>query len=65
VVVRFGGFHVLLSFLGSVGFVMRGSDLEDLLHVLCGKNVVESILQGKDYKRAVRNHFSVTWALDT
>ena len=25
VVVRLGGFHVLLSFLGSVGFVMRGS----------------------------------------
>jgi hypothetical protein len=64
-VVRLGGFHVLLSFPGSVGFVKRWSGLEDLLGVLYGKNVVESILQGKDYERSIRGHFLVSWALET
>jgi hypothetical protein len=63
-VVRLGGFHTALSFLGSIGNLMRGSGLEDILSVLYGKNVVENILQGRDYERAVRGHFLVHSALN-
>jgi hypothetical protein len=64
IIVRLGGFHIMSSFLGSIGYMMRGSGLEDLLGVLYGKNVVETILQGKDYKRAVRGHFLIHSALN-
>ncbi|CAH2101247.1 unnamed protein product [Euphydryas editha] len=30
VVVRLGGFHILISFLGSIGYIMAGSGIEDL-----------------------------------
>jgi hypothetical protein len=63
VVIRLGAFHVLLSYLGSVGTLMRGSGLEEILSVLYGKNVVEQILQGRDYERAVRGHLIVYTAL--
>jgi hypothetical protein len=63
VVIRLGGFHVILSFLGSIGILMKGSGLEEVLSVLYGKNVVEQILQGRDYERAVRGHFLVHAAL--
>jgi hypothetical protein len=28
--VRLGGFHILMSFLGSIGYIMGGSGLEEL-----------------------------------
>jgi hypothetical protein len=63
VVIRLGGFHVILSFLGSIGTLMRGSGLEEILSVVYGKNVVEQILLGRDYNRAVRAHLIVYAAL--
>ena len=63
IVVRLGGFHVLLSFLSSIGHLMRGSGLEDVLGVLYGKNVVDNVLHGKDYERAIRGHFLVCSSL--
>jgi hypothetical protein len=63
VVVRLGGFHTLMSFLGSVGYVMRGSGLEDLLGLLYGAVTVDSVLSGKSYARAVRGHILVHDAL--
>ena len=38
---RLGGFHCLMSFIGSIDMRMEGSGLEKLLvQVLSGKNVV-------------------------
>jgi hypothetical protein len=63
VVVKLGGFHIILSFLGSIGFFMRGSGLEEVLGVIYGPNVIEHVLSGKDYQRAIRGHFLVHAAL--
>jgi hypothetical protein len=63
VVVKLGGFHTILSFLGSIGFFMRGSGLEEVLGVIYGPNVIEHVLSGKDYQRAIRGHFLVHAAL--
>lgn len=63
IVVRLGGFHTLMSFLGSIGNVMRGSGLEDVFQLLCGENTIEHILMGKACARAIRGHFLVQAAL--
>ena len=56
IVVRLGGFHTLMSFLGSIGHLMKGSGFEEILGVLYGKNTVEHIMSGKAYARALRGH---------
>ena len=56
VVCRLGGFHLLMSFLGSIGFLMGGSGLEDLLENIYAPNVIQHILSGKAFSRAVRGH---------
>ena len=48
-----------MSFLGSVGYVMRGSGLESVLRVIYGESTVEHALTGKVYARAVRAHFLI------
>lgn len=63
IVIRLGGFHMLMSFLGSIGHLMKGSGLEDVMGLLFGPNTVEHILNGKAYARAVRGHFLVYKAL--
>lgn len=56
VVVRLGGFHLLMSFLGSIGYVMAASGLEDVFKVIYAANSVEKIMSGHVYSRAVRAH---------
>jgi hypothetical protein len=63
IVVRLGGFHTLMSFLGSMGHLMKGSGLEEVLGLIFGPNTVEHILSGKAYARSVRGHFLVHAAL--
>jgi hypothetical protein len=64
IVVRLGGFHLLMNFMGAVGHVMRGSGLEDVLRVIYGPVTIEAVLSGKSYARAVRGHFLVQRALN-
>lgn len=59
IIVRLGGFHILLSFLGAIGYIMSGSGLEDLLKIIYAENSVDKILSGHAYSRAVRAHFLV------
>jgi len=59
IVVRLGGFHTLMSFLGSIGHLMKGSGLEEILALLFGPNTVEHILSGKAYARVVGAHFLI------
>ncbi|KAK3931373.1 Glycerophosphodiester phosphodiesterase [Frankliniella fusca] len=63
VVVRLGGFHLLMSFMGSIGHLMSGSGLEDLWATVYAKNSVQHMCSGKAYSRAVRAHFLAQTAL--
>lgn len=65
VILRLGGFHTQMSFLGCIGHLMAGSGLEELLETIYAKNAVVHMLSGKATARAVRGHFLVDAALNT
>ena len=56
VFVRLGGFHQLISFLGSIGKVMEGSGLRSALETIYSPVTVGHMFTGKAYSRAVRGH---------
>ena len=60
IVVRLGGFHCLMSFVGSIGSLMEGSGLEKLLETVNGNY---SHMSGKAISRTLRGHFLVNAAL--
>ena len=63
VVVRLGGFHTLMNFMGAVGHIMRGSGLESALECIFGRSTVEHIMTGRAYARGVRGHLLIHSAL--
>ncbi|KAE8740861.1 hypothetical protein FOCC_FOCC013607 [Frankliniella occidentalis] len=63
VVVRLGGFHLLMSFMGAVGALMAGSGLADLWKEVYAKNSADAMAGGHAYKRALRAHFLTQAAL--
>ncbi|KAE8752846.1 hypothetical protein FOCC_FOCC000584, partial [Frankliniella occidentalis] len=63
VIVRLGGFHLLMSFMGSIGHLMAGSGLEELWTTVYAKNSVPHMCSGKAYSRAVRAHFLTQTAI--
>lgn len=44
VVVRLGGFHTEMSFLGSIGHLMKGSGIENILELIYASNTVSHII---------------------
>ena len=60
---RLGGFHTLMSFLGSIGTLMKGSGLTECLQTIYGENAVTYVESGKAISRALRGHFLVQSAL--
>lgn len=64
IVLRLGGFHTEMSYLGCVGHLMSGSGLQELLQVVYAQNSVEHMLSGKALARAVRGHLLVDSALN-
>ncbi|KYM97251.1 hypothetical protein ALC62_12065 [Cyphomyrmex costatus] len=56
-IVRLGGFHLLMSFLGAIGHIMSGSGIEEVLTLIYAGNCVQKILSGHAYSRAIRAHF--------
>ena len=56
VFVRLGGFHQLMSFLGSIGSLMEGSRLRRPLETVYVPLTVGNMMTGKAYTRAVRGH---------
>ena len=52
------GFHLMMSFIGSIGHLMKGSGI-------CSSNAVEHMISGKTVSRALRGHFLVSSALNT
>ena len=63
IVCRLGGFHTMMSFLGSIGAMMKGSGLEEALETAYGPNAVTQMMSGKAVSRALRGHFLVEAAL--
>ena len=63
IVLRVGAFHTEMSFLGSVGFIMSGSGLQDVLQTIYAPNAVTHMMSGKAVSRAIRGHFLVDTAL--
>jgi len=62
-VLRLGAFHTQMSFLGTIGHIMSGSGLEELLQVVYAPNAVTHMMSGKAVSRATRGHFLVDSAL--
>ena len=63
IVLRLGGFHTEMSFLGCIGHLMQGSGLAELLETVYASNAVGHMLNGKAVARALRGHFLVDNAL--
>ena len=64
IVLRLGAFHMQMSFLGSIGYLMHDSGLKETLETIYAPNAVTHILSGKAVSRAVRGHFIVDSALN-
>ena len=58
-----GGFHTLMSFLGSIGDYMAVPGIEQALALVYTPNAVNSLLTGKAYARVTRGHFLLDSAL--
>ena len=54
---------MMMSFIGSIGSVMKGSGLEEALETAYGHNSVTHMISGKAISRALRGHFLVEAAL--
>ena len=52
IVIRLGGFHTKISFMGSIGMLMRGSGLADLLEEVYSEVTVKDMMAGKAVSRA-------------
>lgn len=63
VVVKLGGFHMLMSFLGSIGFIMDASGLKEALGKIYAENSVDKMLNGHAYSRSIRGHTLLRLAL--
>lgn len=63
IVCRLGGFHTLMSYLGCIGEVMKGSGLKDLFEQIYPENSINHIMSGKAVSRALRAHFLTDAAL--
>ena len=63
VIVRLGGFHLLMSYLGSIGQIMTGSGLSELWERVYAKGSVVHMLSGHAFSRALRAHILTSAAL--
>ncbi|KAK3097968.1 hypothetical protein FSP39_014885 [Pinctada imbricata] len=63
VILRLGGFHAEMSFMGSIGHVMKNAGLKEVLETVYASNAVTHILSGKSVARAFRAHNLVETAL--
>ncbi|CAH0556725.1 unnamed protein product [Brassicogethes aeneus] len=56
IIIRLGGFHLLMSFLGAIGHIMQGSGIKEVLAEIYAVKSLEKMLNGHAYARAVRAH---------
>ena len=64
IMLRMGGFHTEMSFVGCIGHLMDGSGIYELLELLNAKNTIEPIMNGKAISRAVMAHFLINAILN-
>lgn len=64
IVLRLGGFHLEMSFLGCIGHLMASSGLQNVLELIYAPNAVIHMMSGKAVARAVRGHSIVDAALN-
>ena len=64
-VIRLGAFHTEMSFLGSIGRIMGGSGLREVLELVYASNTVTHMMNGKAVSRAVRGYFLVDMVLSS
>ena len=53
----------MMSFMGSVGPMIKGSGLEEALHCVYGPNAITHMMSGKAVSMALRGHFLLEAAL--
>lgn len=63
VIVRLGGMHTLMSFMGCIRFIMAGSGLKEVLSLIYAPVSVDKMLTGHAHARAVRGHMLTQLAL--
>jgi len=63
VVCRLGGFHVIMSFLGSIGRIMAGSGMIEAMQSCYGPIAVSHMVTYKAVARAIRAHYLIYSAL--
>ncbi|GBP40851.1 Putative nuclease HARBI1 [Eumeta japonica] len=56
IIVRLGGFHLLMSFLGAIGHIMQSSGIKEVLAEIYAVKSLEKMLNGHAYARAIRAH---------
>ena len=62
-VLLLGGFHMLMSFMGSIGTIMENSGLSTVLETIYGSVSVKHMLTGKAIAMSLRGNFIVESAL--
>ena len=63
IVCRLGGFHVIMSFLGSIGHIMECSGLVEALQCCYGPVAISHMMSGKAVARSLRGHYLVESAM--
>ena len=64
IVLILGSFHILMSYLGSIGHLMSGTGLHSVLEQVYADKTVPHMLSGKAVSRARRGHLLVACALE-
>ncbi len=64
IILKLGGFHTLMSFLSSIGHVVAGSGIQEILSLIYAENTVPHMLSGKAYTRAVRGFLLLERAIN-
>ncbi|GFO22423.1 hypothetical protein PoB_004892800 [Plakobranchus ocellatus] len=66
VFIHLGVFHTMMSHLGALGKLMKGSGLEEVLveSGLCASGSLDRVFAGKQYSRVMRFHTHVLKALE-
>ena len=64
IVLRLGGFHTEMNFLESIGHLMAGSGLQEVLELVYADNAMVHMMTGKAIAQAVRAHLLVDGVLN-
>ena len=64
IVLKLGGFHIIMSFVGYIGQLKASSGLKEVFELVYAANTVEHMMSGKAISRAIRGHTVVQTALN-